>query len=1296
MTDYALPITGTGSSQAVSAEAHDAEVQRAIDEAVAVEEARALLAEDALVSAIAAETAARITAVSAEQSARIAADNAEQLARIAGDASLSDAVDAETAARVAEDDALLALARVGDAIRLVGGSGTAQAVTYTVRPEQADLDPEFGSLIVFEWPADNTAADPVLTVGALSLTLRTPGGGAMAAGDLRASVTHIARVHSATTARVLTLTRIGGVNGLQDALDGKAASVHTHAASDISDSTAPGRAILTAATAAAQRTALGLGTAATTAASDYATAAQGVRADTAVQPPALAAESAARIAADTEIEARLNALIAGQRVRGTWTPASGFPPAGVAPAYSDAIVVGDAWIASSAGTAGGTDYEIGDTILALADVPDSADWARVPGLGSVALSAKANVDLSNVATDDVAEALRRAGTRSSGQAVFAPAFSRALISGGDGRYRHESTVCQAASGDLHVFWQGHPVSDLESAVGQRVYHAVSQDGGATWSNGVPIEFEDATNVLTPTNTQSQARCVAVGNEVWLFVGHRGTSAEEALILGRLTSAGVWTWYRLLVDAVTNVMEWSSSSLSGAAPAGKSVYYQIEGATCSLTATSILPRDDGGIDVLMVGVSGSFGGRHYMFLMQMAGDQSTIAVGSAVPSGVDQTPAPFEGALVRDQAGQYFIHGRRLLVFGGVSGIAISRGYRQFLAASPDGMGWTAAETTGMQVHSVRGSIAQLSPGRWVFAGNASWTTRNDVCIGLTRDPALMSLGPLVSAEDIATDYAEYPEVLIYNWAGQRRIGLSYSGRPQSAAAPCEIHWASCAAPNEAAFAGMVTAQRANRDDPAAVSSASGSIITIPPRASMSWEPTPYDIERRTIRWRVDTVPGGVPYIIASIGNYQSWTQVYLVPRSGEYVLKVDGQLLGAPIDDPTEWQTLTIEIDRRNGFCRVMGLSKSLPKGGITVTSGDAYDLTGFSSGSAGNLLIDVDASHVNEVQRLHYASVASTEGGPNRFMNPEFSVDQVNDGAEYGNGVGYKLDGVYLSDNGGCGLSISMGSFSVAAAQQNAGGVQSHLVVSRTSSGASAPRIEFELGDVMALAGSHVMIELDAYDGNGLLYPVDLFAVHNFGVGGAAQVETRVGNILIDQLNTRRHSVRLFWPTLNAEATFGDSSFVALQIRPAFHGLASNANLRIGRMDVHLGDLSRPFPRAGQADYLEMCQRHLHVVRSIEASANYGQAIGQSSTEARMVLPLPKMRAKPSLNLAAGASLQLSPGGGSSVAVTGVSIARQTDFSAEVVLTAAGGLTAGSAYHVRDANFATTPAHLRFSARYR
>lgn len=65
---------------------------------------------------------------------------------------------------------------------------------------------------------------------------------------------------------------IADVTGLQTALDGKAATSHTHTASQISDSTVAGRALLTAADAPAQRTALGLGTAATSAATAFQTA----------------------------------------------------------------------------------------------------------------------------------------------------------------------------------------------------------------------------------------------------------------------------------------------------------------------------------------------------------------------------------------------------------------------------------------------------------------------------------------------------------------------------------------------------------------------------------------------------------------------------------------------------------------------------------------------------------------------------------------------------------------------------------------------------------------------------------------------------------------------------------------------------------------------------------------------------------------------------------------------------------------------------------------------------------------
>jgi hypothetical protein len=84
---------------------------------------------------------------------------------------------------------------------------------------------------------------------------------------------------------------------LQSEMAAKADVAHTQAASTISDSTTAGRALLTAADASAQRTSLGLGSAATTASTDYATATQGGKADTAQQPNVAASFAETVIAA---------------------------------------------------------------------------------------------------------------------------------------------------------------------------------------------------------------------------------------------------------------------------------------------------------------------------------------------------------------------------------------------------------------------------------------------------------------------------------------------------------------------------------------------------------------------------------------------------------------------------------------------------------------------------------------------------------------------------------------------------------------------------------------------------------------------------------------------------------------------------------------------------------------------------------------------------------------------------------------------------------------------------------------
>lgn len=124
-----------------------------------------------------------------------------------------------------------------------------------------------------------------------TVTFTAPEGGSLALDDIVPEVPAPIPAVDASTLRA----------EWQAALDGKqpagsyAAGVHTHTAAQIADATTAGRALVTAADAAAQRTALGLGSAATTAATDYATAAQGALADTATQPGDLGTAAASDV-----------------------------------------------------------------------------------------------------------------------------------------------------------------------------------------------------------------------------------------------------------------------------------------------------------------------------------------------------------------------------------------------------------------------------------------------------------------------------------------------------------------------------------------------------------------------------------------------------------------------------------------------------------------------------------------------------------------------------------------------------------------------------------------------------------------------------------------------------------------------------------------------------------------------------------------------------------------------------------------------------------------------------------------
>lgn len=187
-----------------------------------------------------------------------------------------------------------------------------------------------------------------------------------------------------------------------------APTVHAHLAASIADSTPVGRALLTAVDAAAARSSLGLGTAAQSAASSFATTAQGAKADTALQP------GAGLSAIDSAASAKLAGIAAGAQVNtvtsvagktGAVTIVAGDVSGLGALATKSAVAVGDV---TATGTPSGTTYLRGDgswSVPPAGGGGGSSAWGAISGTLSdqsdlqTALNAKANTAaLAAVAT----------------------------------------------------------------------------------------------------------------------------------------------------------------------------------------------------------------------------------------------------------------------------------------------------------------------------------------------------------------------------------------------------------------------------------------------------------------------------------------------------------------------------------------------------------------------------------------------------------------------------------------------------------------------------------------------------------------------------------------------------------------------------------------------------------------------------------------------------------------------------------------------------------------------------------
>ncbi|MFG6083928.1 hypothetical protein ACEUZ9_000163 [Paracoccus litorisediminis] len=105
----------------------------------------------------------------------------------------------------------------GDTLVVVSvPGGLAQASSFTIDPTQAHMTLSPGTLVQLTWPATNTAADPVATIGTEAFTIKGRTGNALAPGDVVGGNRYLTFIVNTVprSLRILGAVGIADINGL--------------------------------------------------------------------------------------------------------------------------------------------------------------------------------------------------------------------------------------------------------------------------------------------------------------------------------------------------------------------------------------------------------------------------------------------------------------------------------------------------------------------------------------------------------------------------------------------------------------------------------------------------------------------------------------------------------------------------------------------------------------------------------------------------------------------------------------------------------------------------------------------------------------------------------------------------------------------------------------------------------------------------------------------------------------------------------------------------------------------------